>query len=204
MRCLLLASALLFGFMVSCSFAYSGFTAGFGIDYNPIARLDYENGGLPGIDVVDNISLEPSIFYNFHNGFRTGFYVPLYFKKIARSDTRSSDLSSWGIGFIGDYAFEITESGRLLLVTGMEAGYGELTDKNEFSRRTAGAAWIAGIGGVRNFFTRTISLELDLRVKWQQFDYPDAPEKSYDFSGTTLRIALCYGFFPGEKRGESI
>jgi hypothetical protein len=189
--------------MLSGSFAYSGFTAGFGIDYNPVARLEYENGSLPGTDVVDNISWEPALYYSFPNGFRTGIYVPIYFKKIARSDTRSSEVSSWGIGFIGDYAFEITESGGFLLVTGMEAGYGELTDENEFSRRATGGAWIAGIGGIRNFFTPRFSLELDLRVKWHQFDFPDAPQKSYDFSGTTLRIAICYGFYSVKDRGEN-
>lgn len=173
--------------------AYDGISLELGLEYNPIARLDYGNQGLPGQDVVDNISLEPGIYASFATGLRAGVFLPYYRKTLDRSDSRTAKLSAWGIGLTGDYGLEITESGRTLLVAGIEAGYSELTDKNEFNERTRGGVWVAGLGGIRHYFNRVVSFEVDFRVKWLEYDFPQIPQKSYDYSGPTLRVSLGYG-----------
>jgi len=175
--------------------AFNGVSVSIGVEYDPIAKLEYVGGNQPGLDIVDNFAWESGLFYHFPAGFRAGTFFSYYVKKIARGDTRSSDLSSWGIGILGDYGLEITESGRTLLVGGMEAGFGKLTDKNEFSDRSRGAVWVAGIGGIRYFFTRAFSVEMDYRMKWLQYDFTDEPRKNYDFSGSTLRLILEYGIY---------
>jgi len=178
--------------------AFNGISVNIGVEYDPIAKLEYVNGNQPAQDIVDNIAWEPGLFYHFPAGFRAGTFFSYYMKKIARGDTRSSDLSSWGIGVLGDYGFELTESGRTFLVGGMEAGFGRLTDKNEFSDKTNGGVWVAGFGGIRYYFTRAFSMEMDFRMKWLQYDFTDAPKKNYDFSGSTLRLTFGYGIYsPG-------
>ena len=177
----------------------AGYSIGLGIEYNPIARLDYINESQIDLDVVDNVALEPGIYYSLSNGFRAGVIYSIYSKKVTRSDTRIADLSSWGIGLLGDYGYEMTESGMTLLVGGMEAGYGELTDKNEFSERTRGGVWIAGLGGIRYYFTRALSMEMDFRMKWLRYDFTEVPLKSYDFSGSTIRITLGYGIYSSKN-----
>lgn len=181
----------------------AGYSVGLGIEYNPIARLDYINESQIDLDVVDNVALEPGIYYSLSNGFRAGVIYSIYSKKVTRSDTRIADLSSWGIGLLGDYGYEMTESGMTLLVGGMEAGYGELTDKNEFSERTRGGVWIAGLGGIRHYFTQAISFEMDFRVKWLQYDFSEIPEKRYDFSGSTIRMTLSYGIYSSKSERRS-
>jgi len=164
----------------------------FGFEYNPMAKLEYLNNSRSGLDIVDNIAWEPGIFYGFADGFRVGLIFDYYAKTIDRGGTQSADLKSWGIGLVGDYAYEITESGRTSLVGGMESGYGELTDENDYSIKTEGGVWIAGIGGIRHYFNRAFFMEMDFRMKWQQYEFTGVPRKSYDYSGPTIRINLGY------------
>jgi len=177
------------------SAAYDGISLGLGLEYNPIARLEYGNNSQPGQDVVDNITLEPGIYIGFANGLRVGGFFTRYSKSLERGDNRTSSLSAWGIGFSGDYGLEITESGKTQLAGGIEAGYSELTDKNEFNKRTRGGIWVAAIGGIRHFINRAIFLEMNFRMKWLEYDFPETPQKSYDYSGPVLRISLGYGVY---------
>jgi hypothetical protein len=185
---------------------YTGLRAGEGLsvllamEYNPLARLSYQNGSEQEYDIVDNISWEPGIYYNFTTGFRTGGFFQYYRKDINPAGTTELNLSSWGIGILTDYGYEITESGRTLLVAGMETGYGELSDKNVYSNRTGGSIWIAGLAGMRYYFTPGLSVELDYRIKWHQYDLSGTPAKSYDFSGSTLRLSLGYRIFSTDKK----
>ena len=179
--------------------AFDGISVGLGLEYDPIAQLEYGNNSQPGLDVVDNITLEPGFFISFPTGFRVGGIFTYYGKNVDRGDTRASNLTSWGIGLLGDYGLEITESGCTFLVGGIEAGYSELTDKNEFNKRTSGGVWIAGTGGIRRLLTRVLFLEVDFRMRWLEYDFPDTPQKNYDYSGPTIRIALGYGLYSSQK-----
>jgi hypothetical protein len=186
---------------------YTGLRAGEGLsvllamEYNPLARLSYQNGSEQEYDIVDNISWEPGIYYNFTTGFRTGAFFQ-YYRKNTEAGTTEYKLSSWGIGILTDYGYEITESGRTLLVAGMETGYGEFTDRNNVTvrKQSGGALWIAGLAGMRYYFTPGLSVELDYRIKWHQYDLSGTPAKSYDFSGSTLRLSLGYRIFSTDKK----
>ncbi len=183
--------------------AFTGISAGIGMDYNPIAKLSYPNSGAE-YEVVDNVTWEPGIYYNFATGFRTGTFLDYYRKTYDPGGTNpKSRLSSWGIGLLGDYAYEMTVSGRALLIGGMEIGYGEFTDDNTSAKRTGGSVWVAGIGGLRFYFTSSFSMELDYRIKWHQYDLSGTPAKSYDFSGSTIRISVGYGLYSSEEKGDN-
>ena len=197
--------------MVVCIMALAGYAGAraaegtsvvIGMEYNPLAKLSYQNGSDQEYEIVDNISWEPGVYYNFTTGFRTGAFFQYYRKNTNPTGTTELRLSSWGIGILTDYGYEMTESGRTLLVAGMEAGYGEFTDKNDFSNRTGGALWVAGLGGIRYYFTPGFCMELDYRIKWDQYDLPGTPSKSYDFSGSTLRLSLGYSIFSSHKEDK--
>jgi hypothetical protein len=200
---LLLANVILL-----CSYpvvrAFNGVSAGMALEYNPIAKLSYPNSGDAEYEIVDNITWEPGVYYNFSTGFRAGTFFDLYKKTLDMGGTVSrSKLSSWGIGMLGDYAYEMTESGGSLLVAGMEIGYGEFKDDNEHAKRSGGSVWVAGIGGLRFYFTPSFSIELDYRIKWHQYDMTGTPAKSYDFSGSTIRISVGYGLYSSEGKGDN-
>ncbi len=184
--------------------AFSGVSAAMAIEYNPIAKLSYPNSGGAEYEIVDNVTWEPGVYYNFATGFRAGTFFSLYNKTFDSGGTVPRyRLLSWGIGLLGDYAHELTESGRTLLISGMEIGYGEFTDDNVNSKRSSGSVWIAGIGGLRYYFTPGLSMELDYRIKWHQYDLTGTPAKSYDFSGSTIRISMSYGFYSPEGKGDN-
>ncbi len=173
------------------------------MEYNPIAKLSYPNSGGAEYEILDNFTWEPGIYYNFSNGFRTGTFFNIYGKTYDPGGTiTKSRLSSWGVGMLGDYAHELTESGGTFLIAGMEMGYGELKDENIHTKRSSGSVWVAGIGGMRFYFTHSFSMEIDYRIKWHQYDLPGTPAKNYDFSGSTLRISVGYGFYSSEKKGD--
>lgn len=194
--------------VILCSYpavqSFSGVSAAMAIEYNPIAKLSYPNSGGAEYEMVDNVAWEPGVYYNFATGFRTGTFLNIYGKTYDPGGTvTKSRLSSWGIGLLGDYAHELTESGRTLLISGMEIGYGEFTDDNINSKRSSGSIWIAGIGGLRYYFTPGLSMEVDYRVKWHQYDLTGTPAKTYDFSGSTIRISVGYGFYSSEGKGDN-
>lgn len=182
--------------------SFDGVVASLGFEYIPIARLEYVDQSGISQDVVDNITWEAGFYYAFPEGLRVGSVISYYAKRIARSDTRNTDLNSWAISLTGDYGYEMTESGRTLLVGGMEIGYGQMTDKNEFNHRSAGAVSIAGIGGIRHYFSKVISMEIDFRMKWQQYEFSGIPRKNYDYSGPNLRFNLACGIFASKPKGE--
>ena len=185
--------------------AFNGVSAGIGMEYIPIAKLSYPNSGGAAYEIVDNVTWEPGVYYNFATGFRTGTFLNIYGKTYDPGGTvPKSRLSSWGIGILGDYAHELTESGGTLLIAGMEIGYGEFTDDNVNSKRSNGSMWVAGVGGLRYYFTPGLSMEFDYRIKWHQYDLTGTPAKTYDFSGSTIRISMSYGFYsPGGKGDDS-
>jgi hypothetical protein len=184
--------------------AFNGVSAGMAMEYNPIAKLSYPNSGDAEYEIVDNITWEPGVYYNFSTGFRAGTFFNLYNKTLDIGGTvPRSKLSSWGLGMLGDYAYELTESGETLLVAGMEIGYSEFKDDNENTRRTSGSVWVAGIGGLRFYFTPSFSIELDYRIKWHQYDMSGMPAKIYDFSGSTIRLSVGYGLYSSEGKGDN-
>lgn len=200
---LLLANVIL---LCSCPVvrSFSGVSAGMAMEYNPVAKLSYPNSGGAEYEIVDNITWEPGIYYNFADGFRTGAFFNHYRKRINPGGMSKSKLSSWGIGMLGDYAYEMTESGGTLLIAGMEIGYGEFKDDNEHAKRSSGSVWIAGIGGLRYYLTPGLSMEFDYRIKWHQYDLTGTPAKTFDFSGSTIRISMSYGLYsPGGKGDNS-
>ncbi len=203
------ATLLLTNILLLCSCpvlrAFNGVSAGMAMEYNPIAKLSYPNSGDTEYEIVDNITWEPGVYYNFSTGFRAGSFFSLYNKTFDSGSTEPrSELSSWGIGLIGDYAYEMTDSGRSLLIGGMEIGYGEFTFDNANARRSSGSVWVAGIGGLRYYFTSSFSMELDYRIKWHQYDLSGEPAKSYDFSGSTIRISVGYGLYSSEGKGDNL
>ena len=201
---LILASVIIF-YSNPAIHAFNGVSAGIGMEYIPIAKLSYPNSGGAEYEIVDNVTWEPGVYYNFATGFRTGTFFSLYNKTFESVGAEPrSRLSSWGIGLLGDYAYEMTDSGRSLLIAGMEIGYGEFTYDNQNAKRTSGSVWIAGVGGVRYYFTPGLSMEFDYRIKWHQYDLTGTPAKTYDFSGSTIRISMSYGFYsPGGKGDNS-
>jgi len=174
-----------------------------GFEYNPIASMEYTNSNQLKQDVVDNLTWEPGFSYIFSNGIRAGILGGYYRKKFDRGGVGITHLKSFGAGAYGDYGYEITDSGRTLLVVGMEAGYGRLTDENDVTKRSTGGTWVAGIGGIRRFFSRQWFMEMDFRMKWLRYDFTDVPAKEYDFSGATIRINLNYIVKPDIMRGGS-
>lgn len=200
---LLLANVI---FLCSCPVvrSFNGVSAVMAMEYNPIAKLSYPNSGDTEYEIVDNITWEPGVYYNFSTGFRAGTFFNLYNKTLDIGGTvPRSKLSSWGIGMLGDYGYEMTDSGRSLLIAGMEIGYGEFKDDNEDTSRNGGSVWVAGIGGLRFYFTPSFSIELDYRIKWHQYDMSGTPAKSYDFSGSTVRISVGYGLYSPEEKGDN-
>jgi len=192
-KSVIIAALMLFSGISSAS--SEKFTISGGLDYDPIAKLEYPNTYQATQEIVDNVYWEVGLFYNMPTGFRVGTIFDFYGKSFNRIYSGKTDLSSIGIGILGDFAFDITESGRTKLLGAMETGYSNLKDKNEFNSQSAGALWVAGYGGVRYFFRSRLYMEMDLRAKWQRFDFSGVPGKIYDFSGTTLRLAVGYSFF---------
>ncbi len=169
----------------------------------PMARIEYPESNLTDFEIYDNITWEPGLYYDFDNGFRAGAVFGVYSKSIDPVFAQGTVLSSWGVGIIGDYGYEITESGRTLMVGGMETGYGKLSENNGFSARHTNGMWAAGMGGLRYFFGRGFYMQLDYRMKWLQYEFANVPAKSYRFSGSSLRIALGYGVLSSRKNGEA-
>jgi hypothetical protein len=167
---------------------------GLGMDYTPIAKLEYVNNPDADFEIVDNIDWQARGFYGFGNGLRAGLFFDYYRKRIHPAAFTTDDLSKWGIGLLGDYGYEITESGNTQLVGGMETGYGELTDKESLASMTAGSIWVAGLAGVRFVLTYNIWLEFDYRLSWLEFELNGPIPKKYLFSGSSLRLSLEYPF----------
>ncbi len=200
---LLLANVIL---LCSCPVvrAFNGVSVGMALEYNPIAKLSYPSSWGAEYEIVDNITWEPGVYYNFSTGFRAGTFFSLYNKTFESVGAEpESRLSSWGFGLLGDYGYEMTDSGRSLLIAGMEIGYGEFTYDNQDAKRSSGSVWVAGIGGLRYYFTPVFSIEFDYRIKWHQYDMTGTPAKSYDFSGSTLRISVGYGLYSSEGKGDN-
>lgn len=201
MKAVFFTSILIVVALVSKSQAFEGISVNLGLEYDPIAKLDYVDTNQPSIEIFDNISWEAGLFYNSRTGFRTGAFFDYYGKTVERTDTRNSKLTEWGIGMLGDYGYELTESGKTFLVGGMETGYGNLRDKNEFSSKRNGALWVAGIVGIRHYFSRSFSMEMDYRIKWLQYEFNSVPRKNYNFSGSTVRFTLGYGIYSEKSEG---
>ena len=167
---------------------------GLGLEYIPMAKLQYANNPAADYEIVDNLDWQARGFYDFGNGFRAGLLFDIYRKRIHPAPFTTDDLSKWGIGLVGDYGYGITESGNTLLVGGMETGYGELTDEELSSSKTGGSIWVSGLAGVRFVLTYNIWLELDYRLSWLEFELNGSFPKKYLFSGSSLRLSLEYPF----------
>jgi hypothetical protein len=183
------------------SLAYAGVTLGLGLDYTPIAKVQYVENPDLDYELVDNIAWQGSAFYDFGNGLRAGAIFDIYKKKIRQSDYRYVNLSEWGIGAVGDYAYDITESGNTFLVAGMEGGYGELSDKSASPKISAGSIWVGGLAGIRFHITYDFWCEIDYRLIWREYELNAAAVKKYLFSGSSLRLALEYPISLGQRNG---
>ena len=188
--------------------AARGISIGLGMEYLPMAKVEFGNPVISRYEIYDNMSIESGLYYNFDTGFRTGAVVSLFSKSINPGANGNSDISSWGIGVLGDYEYRISESGSTGLVFGMDAGYGRFKDSNNFSKRTDDSYWAAFFGGIRYFPGARYFLELDYRMKWQEFDLVGVPadgipDKTFKFSGSSLRLSLGYGFFSHQNSMEN-
>lgn len=186
-------------------YASRGFSIGLGTEYIPISSVEFGNPVVNRYEIYDNMSIESGLYYNYDSGFRTGVIVSLFSKSINVGNS-DSDISSWGAGFLGDYEYEITESGSTRLVFGMDTGYSRFKEKS-YTNRDDESYWAAFFGGVRYFFSNRYFFEFDYRMKWQEFDLLGVPangipDKTFKFSGSSLRLALGYGFFSDENSAE--
>lgn len=180
--------------------AARGFSIGLGTEYMPLSSVEFGNPVVNRYEIYDNMSIESGVYYNFNSGFRIGTIVSLFSKSI-NTGTSSSDISSWGVGILGDYQYEITESGSTRLVLGMDSGYSKFKESS-FTDRSDESYWASLFGGVRYFFSSRYFFEFDYRMKWQEFDLLGTPPKAFKFSGSSLRLALGYGFFSDENSTE--
>jgi hypothetical protein len=185
--------------------ASRGFSIGLGTEYSPISSVEFGNPDVLRYEIYDNLSIESGLYYNYGSGFRTGAIISIFSKSVNTGNT-DSDISSWGIGVLGDYEFEITESGGTRLVFGMDTGYSKFKE-NSYTNRNDESYWAAFFGGVRYFFSTRYFFEFDYRMKWQEFDLlgipaTGIPDKTYKFSGSSLRLALGYGFFSDDNSAE--
>jgi hypothetical protein len=186
--------------MVSAAQAANGFDIGAGLLYNPTARLEYAGNPEADYEIIDNVIWVPRMLYDFGNGFRAGAHFDIYKKRIFPGGSTRSDVSFWGAGLLGEYDYAITESGRTLVVGGMETGYERLTDRsNSMSARVASIG-VAAYGGVRYMFSPRFSLEMDYHFGWLEFDLNASPKRKYNYSGSGLRLSIAYQFYvqPGK------
>jgi hypothetical protein len=180
------------GALYATSSARTGIDLGLGLDYTPIVQLSYiENPNLD-YEIVDNVTWQGRAFCNFGNGFRAGGLFEIYNKSLSPGGFSVIDLSAWGVGLVGDYAYDITESGNTLLVAGMETGYGELTQKASDTKKTAGSVWIGGLGGIRFLIAFNVRCEVDYRITFLEYEIKGAVSRKYSFSGSSLRLVLEY------------
>lgn len=181
-------------------YASKGISVGLGTEYTPLSSVEFGNPPEYRYEFYDNMSIESGLFYNFSSGFRTGVIITLFSKSI-NTETSDSDISSWGVGILGDYQYKITESGSTRLVFGMDTGYSRFKE-NSYTNRSDESYWASFFGGVRYFFSNRYFFEFDYRMKWQEFDLLGVPAKTFIFSGSSLRLALGYGFFSDDNSAE--
>lgn len=181
-----------------------GLSIGLGTEYLPLSKVEYGNPAQNSYDIYDNLFVEGGLYYNFDTGFRVGSILSLFGRTVTLGGNSPSDISAWGIGLLGDYEYSISESGSTNLVMGLDSGYSKFKDSNEFSRRSGDSYWVGIFGGLRYYFSPRYSLEIDYRVKWLEFNLAGDPVyTTFDFSGSSLRLALGYGFFAhGNSSGE--
>lgn len=186
------------------AFASQGMSVGVGTDYLPLSKVEYGNPAQNSYDIYDNLFVEGGLYYNFDTGFRVGSILSLFGRTVTLGGNSPSDISSWGVGLLGDYEYSISESGGTNLVLGIDSGYGKFKDSNEFSKRSDGSYWIAAFGGLRYFFNPRYFMEIDYRMKWLEYDLAGAPVYTkFDLSGSSLRLALGYGFYAhGNQSGK--
>jgi|GEM_PF-3170342 len=187
-------------------FAAEGISIGLGTEYLPLSKVEFGNPVVSSFEIYDNMSVETGLYYSFDAGFRAGVIISLFSKNI-NTGTSNSDISTWGVGFLGDYEYEITESGSTRLVLGMDSGYSKFKE-NSYTDRSDDSYWAAFFGGVRYFFSTRYFFEFDYRMKWQEFNLVGvpangSPDKAFKFSGSSLRLALGYGFFSEKKSTEN-
>ncbi|OGC93763.1 MAG: hypothetical protein A2W25_06520 [candidate division Zixibacteria bacterium RBG_16_53_22] len=191
--------AICFWLLFAAISAGAGVTLGLGLDYTPIVNLQYVNNPDLDYEIVDNIAWQGRAFYDFENGFRAGGIFDYLRKSSGEGGFRSIELSQWGIGLVGEYGYEITETGNTILVGGMETGYGELSDKTNSPTVTAGSIWIGGLAGLRFHVTHNFWCELAYRFIWLEFEINSPNLKKYLFSGSSLRLTLEYPLLSNRK-----
>ena len=64
---LILASVIIF-YSNPAIRAFNGVSAGIGMEYIPTAKLSYPNSGGAEYEIVDNVTWEPGLYYNFATG----------------------------------------------------------------------------------------------------------------------------------------
>jgi hypothetical protein len=184
----------LVGIMYSVTFAKEGVRFGVGFDYIPVIKLEYSHSTDENPEIVDNLIWQGHLSYDFGNGFKTGVLLDYFPKTFHPGPFRTTDLTLWGVGLTGDYGYEMTDSGHALLVGGTEFGYAHLSDKSGTSSGKAGSFWIAGFAGLRFLIFRTLWLEGDYCISFQEFGPLGVLEKKYIFTASSLRFMLEYPF----------
>ena len=173
---------------------------GVGFDYFPVARLQYVNNRNADFDIVDNIAWQGRASYSLGNGFQGGLIFEYYGKRIHPNPSTTTELSQWNLGLVGNYGYAITETGHMLLVAGIEAGYGELTDNSNTISMISSSPWIAGLAGTRFMIASAIWFDVDYRIGIQDFNMNTQPVKKYLFTGSSLRLSLDLPIYSTERK----
>jgi hypothetical protein len=195
-----------FGFFLALTFlicptlfAAEGVRIGLGFDYIPISKVEYVRNPELNFQVFDNIIWQGRAAYDFGNGFNAGAFFDYYSRQIHPQGYLTSDLALLGIGFFGDYSYEMTDSGHLLLVGGLETGYGRLTDKSGATNNSDGSLLIAGLAGLRFTVAPRLWLNTAYRLSFEKFGPLGPRQKKYLFSGSSLKLLLEYQIYSKRK-----
>ena len=181
--------------------AWAGLDVSAGLEYAPKADLRYDGNSWSDYQIVDNITWLGQVDYVIGQGFQVGMSFGYYDKK-GVDDVTPTHLSLRMLSLRGEYGYELTESGRTLLVSSMGIGYASLVDKNDIQSRKTTSTYIEALAGVRRFLTRNLHFEVDFRIKYMQFHFQSAPRKSYDYSGTGLKLLVGYRFGHPRNSGD--
>ncbi len=193
-------------FMAISLFSYSnckannGFSIDASFDYYPVAKLSYINSNIGSYEYYDNMTYGLGVNYHFASGFGIGASYDIYRKELSDYGNSHSRLSINGVTFSGDYGYEITESGNLLLMAGIEMGLDRFTDQNDVWNRSKNAFNIGGLGGLRYFIKNKVYADFDVVYRWNEYSIKSNPKMKYQYSGTVLKLSIGWLLFSRESK----
>jgi len=194
---LLIMSALIISY--ANSYSRSIYLSG-GICYEPVGKLDYPQRGGPKTEFYDIIKYEIGPFIKLNRDFQLGITVGYSKKGIDPGGNTHSDLTIWDVNLISEYGYEFTESGRAVIVLGAETNYGHLADDGGYGTVSGGGFGVAGIIGWRYKISKKSLIEMDYRFSQKEISLKGDPEKTYEFSGSTIRLLFGYTIFNSENK----